>query len=534
VKQSCKNCTTNFEIDQQDQDFYKKIDVPHPTHCPFCRQNRKLALRNERFLHHSSCDLCDKKMLSMIPPETDYTVYCNACWRSDKWNPQDYGRPYDPHRSFFEQFNELQNEVPSFALHQDKDSTNCNYVNYGIANKNCYLAMCAFSEDIYYSHTVVKSKNCMDCTRITECELCYSCLDCRGSYNLLFSQDCQNCSDSAFLKDCVSCKDCLLCAGLRNKQFCYMNEQLTKAEYQEKRGKMELSNQAIRDLKVTLNEASKKVPKKYFHGINCENFSGDYIENSRNLKECFDCLDGVENLAYCQVCGMKCFDCYDTSNAGLGTELCYEAHGIVSCNNCKFIYSGRDLQDSDYSQFCTSSDHLFGCIGLTHKSYHILNKEYSPEEYKALKAKIIANMKRDAEYGEFFPLKYSKFPYNHTLAFEYDPITQDQAKEKGFKWKDVDPSEDPVATTAKDSICCSNCSRHYKTISQELDFYKKFDLPIPDICHECRHKERFSNRNAPHLYDRQCDRCHSDIKTSYSKEQPEIIYCEGCYLKELA
>ncbi|MBI5220508.1 MAG: hypothetical protein HY978_01565 [Candidatus Liptonbacteria bacterium] len=33
----CQNCKTDFTIDPEDFDFYRKIDVPPPTWCPECR-----------------------------------------------------------------------------------------------------------------------------------------------------------------------------------------------------------------------------------------------------------------------------------------------------------------------------------------------------------------------------------------------------------------------------------------------------------------------------------------------------------------
>jgi len=40
-------------------------------------------------------------------------------------------------------------------------------------------------------------------------------------------------------------------------------------------------------------------------------------------------------------------------------------------------------------------------------------------------------------------------------------------------------------------------------------------------------------RNPRKLYDRKCDKCSIDIKTTYSPERPEIVYCEECYNKEI-
>jgi hypothetical protein len=54
-------------------------------------------------------------------------------------------------------------------------------------------------------------------------------------------------------------------------------------------------------------------------------------------------------------------------------------------------------------------------------------------------------------------------------------------------------------------------------------------LPIPTKHPDQRHIERVNLRNPRILHDRNCDKCGVDIKTSYSPDRSEIIYCEKCY-----
>ena len=77
-----------------------------------------------------------------------------------------------------------------------------------------------------------------------------------------------------------------------------------------------------------------------------------------------------------------------------------------------------------------------GCLAVRKRSYMILNKEYTKEEYEALKAQIVESMKADGTYGEFFPQQMSPFGYNETLAKEYFPMTRDEALAKGFRWQE--------------------------------------------------------------------------------------------------
>jgi hypothetical protein len=66
-----------------------------------------------------------------------------------------------------------------------------------------------------------------------------------------------------------------------------------------------------------------------------------------------------------------------------------------------------------------------------------------------------------------------------------------------------------------------------------LDFYRKHNLPIPKRHPDQRHLDRMALRNPRKLFDRKCDKCEKDIKTTYSSDRSEIVYCEECYNKEV-
>jgi len=530
MEQTCKNCSQKFEINQKDQKFYEKIKWPKPTHCPDCRRHRRFALRNELNLHRNTCQKCQKSIISVFPAQTEYTVFCKECWHSDKWDPMDYGKEYDFSRPFFEQFSELEKSIPHFALFQDGENENCEYINYGLSNKSCYLSLVAYCEDVYYSHGAIQTTSSMDCGTVTACELCYDCIDCTGCYNLLFGQDCYNTSDSYFLVDCIGCSNCFCSVGLRNKKFVFENVQLTEAEYKKRFAEITLTNETIKEWKNKLREIELKTPKKHIHGRANENVTGDYIENCKNLVQCFDCLAGMEESAYCDLCGMDSHNVYDSYATGIGTTFSLELNGGSNVNNSKCLYFIRQMQDCEYCQICFNGDHLFGCYGLKHKKYCILNKQYSKEEYEELYPKIIEHMKSTGEYGEFFPIKISPMAYNETIAHQYYPLSKQEALEKGYKW--LDPEPRPHYGDAQDVVTCRTCNNQFKLISHEKEFYKKFNLPEPEKCPTCRNITRFKKRNAFKLYDRQCQKCQGPIQTSYSPEQPEIIYCEPCYLAE--
>jgi formylmethanofuran dehydrogenase subunit E len=83
------------------------------------------------------------------------------------------------------------------------------------------------------------------------------------------------------------------------------------------------------------------------------------------------------------------------------------------------------------------------------------------------------------------------------------------------------------------AIECEVTKKPFRIIKQELEFYRKHNLPVPKKHPDIRHLERMKLRNPRKLFDRKCDKCDCEMKSTYSKNREEIVYCEGCYEKEV-
>ena len=241
--------------------------------------------------------------------------------------------------------------------------------------------------------------------------------------------------------------------------------------------------------------------------------------------------------------------CYDIMVFGSqkGAEFCYENHeigdGVRNIFFCDQIWTG--CYDIFYSKLCIQNCHnLFGCMGLKHQNYCILNKQYSREEYEELLPKIIEHMKHVGEFGEFFPASMSPFAYNEAAVQDYFPLQKEDALKAGYKWKDPDPKEylqqkysipenisDVPDAIINEILACTSCGKNYKIIPEELKFYKRSALPVPVKCSECRHKVRFAMRNPRQLYDCKCKKCDTQIITTFNPESGSLVYCEKCYLE---
>src|SRR3990167_1846200 len=105
--------------------------------------------------------------------------------------------------------------------------------------------------------------------------------------------------------------------------------------------------------------------------------------------------------------------------------------GSLTSSNCISTVYPMYCNETQYSDSCYNCVNCFGCVGLNKKNYHILNKKYSKEDYGKIKEEIVESMKKNGIYGDFLPPSLSPFGYNETLAQEYFPMTEKEAREKG-------------------------------------------------------------------------------------------------------
>ncbi len=556
MKKACRQCSAPFEITPDDLAFYEKVSpefggkkylIPPPTHCPDCRQQRRLTFRNERHLYHRKCDKTGKQIISMYAPASPVTVYEKSVWWSDQWDPLSYGRAIDFSRPFFEQYQELHNVVPRPSLYQ-KNVENSDYTNHVENLKNGYLSVDvgAGSEDIYFSKWIIASKDICDCYQMEKAELCYESLYSVGDFRAIHVFLSDRCVDSAFLYDCEDCDQCFLCSNLRHKKFCIENKQYSEAEYKAAMEQVNLGSHAV--FQACLLKYQDMLRNRTIHRdlalLHCEDCTGDFLYQCKNVRDSFEVVDS-QDCRYCHDAGyLK--DCYDIYESAFDCELQCDSY---SCNRAKYIlFTGicYDTSNLAYCNNCHNSHDLFGCIGMKRNKYCILNKEYSKEEYEMLVPKLIEHMKKSGEYGEFFPMSLSPFGYNESVAQEYFPLTEDDALSRGLRWHTEEESQaqylgpayeipDSIADVTDDItkqiLQCSITGKPYKIIPQELKFYQKIGVPIPRKCPDRRHAERMALRNPRKLWDGQCTKCQKKILTSYAPGRPEIVYCEECYLQ---
>ena len=588
---TCQNCKQNFIITSEDKGFYEKMKVPAPTFCYLCRAQRRFAWRNERVLYKRKSDFSDQEIFTMFSAESGVKIYEKEIWMSDKWDPMDYGVDYDFSKPFFVQYFELVKKVPFKALNV-VNGVNSPYANNMTDPKNCYLVFnSGYVEDSMYGHGVDTSKWCVDVSHVSKCENCYEGFNLASCSTSIFSSQCENSFNMMFSKNCSGCQDCFGCVNLRKKSYCIWNEQYSREEYLEKLKSFNLgSYQELQKIKKQVLDFWMKFPNKFLEGFQNTNVSGNYISHSKDVKNSFMVREG-QNLHYCQYLqeGAPCKDCWDYSVWGDNNQLVYECHACgIGTQNMRFcLLCQENVHDISYSICCEGgSENLFGCVNLRKKRYCILNKQYTKEEYETLLPKIMKHMdempyvdKRGIvyKYGEFFPTELSIFAYDATMAQEYFPLSKEKAVELGYAWEDsternykpdfvIGSLPDDIKEVKDDIVnkviacehagkCNQLCTTAFKIIPDELNFYRKMNLPLPRLCPNCRTFERLKQRTGIQLSQRKCqcagdtsaggeyknsvshfhneEPCPNEFETAFTPERQEIIYCEKCYQAEV-
>jgi len=562
---NCKQCQVQFEINSEDLEFLEKISpivdgekfvIPPPSLCPECRQKRRMSYRNERNLYLRKCDITGKQIFSIFSPDSPHKVCDKDVWWSDQFDPMHYGRDFDENKSFFEQFYKLSLEIPLPSLRVEK-SENSDFNNDIGDCKDCYLCARTHScQNCHYTYRGNHSKDCVDCMQAVDSESLYECIECVNCNNCNYLEFCNNCSGSSFLFDCRGCNDCFLSANLRNKQYCYMNQQLTREQYEKKMAEFDFGSHDMISHALSEFEKIKQDAKyKNLAIVNSENCTGDNIVDCKNCQSSFG-LKFSENSKYLWDI-MRYKNSFDAYSGGRDSELIYETTAVANSYDCHFCLRATESRHVNYSYFIRSSKNIFGCIGLNHKEFCILNKQYSEDEYNRLTKKIIKKMVEDGEYGEFFPISNSPFAYNETVANDSFSLDKAEALSLGYRWLDSDPKEYLPATAQvptnikgvgesilQEILSCEcesgclahkekKCGKNYKINPLELAFYLKQNLPIPHKCPDCRFRARQRTKNPMKLRDAVCVKCSKNIETTIPERPNLKVYCAACYEKEI-
>ncbi|MBI4407134.1 MAG: hypothetical protein HY565_01390, partial [Candidatus Kerfeldbacteria bacterium] len=374
MQPTCQQCQQSFEIDAIDQAFYKRIAVPVPTFCWRCRMQRRFAFRNERKLYPGTCSKTGKAIITIFDPTLGLTVYDRDVWWADDWSALEFGQAYDFSRPFFTQWSELLKRVPHPAVFNSKctDSAYCNHV--GELNK-CYLVFASWEGDnVCYATRESNCKDSFDLSGSATTELSYETIAGSTQYNVQFVQNTTQARDSQFLYECRNVHDCFGCVNLRNKSFCWFNEQLDEATYRQRLADTDLGSYGqLQTVIKKFTDLKQSSIHRATNATNAPRSTGQNLVNTENCDHCFDAR-GVNDCRYCVNAVGPMSDSYDGYGVGAEAELLYEVVD-TGVKGSQLFFSAVTWGGNNvfYSYNCTNCRDCFGCIGLRNAQYCILN-----------------------------------------------------------------------------------------------------------------------------------------------------------------
>jgi ribosomal protein S27E len=249
--------------------------------------------------------------------------------------------------------------------------------------------------------------------------------------------------------------------------------------------------------------------------------------------------------------GYGAHDIYD-GYAYTQSEFSMEVIGFT-WHKSAFILTGEyNCDNCYYCQHINACENCFWCIGIKNKKYCILNKQYTKEEYETLVWKIIAQMSGDKQRGEFFPVNMSTFCYNETMAQDNRPLTKEEASARWWQWQEqeffvnipegmerIQWKDLPLTIEEIDDdiihkvIICEETGKPFRIIKQELEFYRKHNIPLPTKHQDARQIEVLKKRMPKRFHIIQCNKCNQETLSVYHDNSWYNVWCESCYNKEI-
>lgn len=549
-----EHCEGEFEVTAEDIEFLRSLRVPAPRYCPTCRRMRRFVHNGLTQLFKRPCNVPGhtESMISVLPSESPFPVYEYIHFIGDDFDPFQFGVDYKQGESPLAQLFELRKvfPMPSF-LNRDPSSVNSEYSNGGKDLKNGYYCFGGFrSEDIWYTNLVNKSKEIMDSRAINKCDRLYGGVSSDGMYNSAYIYFSKDSSDSYFLFDCRNCADCFGCVNLRNKRYCIWNEQKTKEEYEAfMKSIRPFSHRMIEDTKEKFWNFIQTLPMNASRNISSQNTFGTLNERSSDLFDATDC-DNSEHCRHVDA-ALSHKDSMDILFSGGHSHSLYQTINVGNqASNMKFSVSTKFSTDCEFVFNSKNLSNCFMCFGLQNKSYCVLNKQYTPEEYWPLVDQIKTDMLNRGEYGEAPDLKFSAQAYNFALAGMYFPLPEKTIRELGgytasipetnigttetINHKDI---PDTIGEVTDDilnkAIICEQTGRPFRIIATELAFYRKMGLPVPHKHPSVRMEKHFRSVPMGIRFHTNCMKCGKATESIFNPTDNYILYCTECFGQEV-
>ena len=80
---SCIKCNRNYKVIDQELLFYRKMNIPIPRKCFYCRHRDRIVRRGPYKFWNRNCAKCNKEINTNYAPERPEIVYCEKCYQQE-------------------------------------------------------------------------------------------------------------------------------------------------------------------------------------------------------------------------------------------------------------------------------------------------------------------------------------------------------------------------------------------------------------------------------------------------------------------
>ncbi len=79
----CIDCNRNYKIIAQELLFYRKMNIPIPRKCFYCRHQDRILRRGPYKFWNRNCAKCKKEIITNYSPDRMEIVYCEKCYQQE-------------------------------------------------------------------------------------------------------------------------------------------------------------------------------------------------------------------------------------------------------------------------------------------------------------------------------------------------------------------------------------------------------------------------------------------------------------------
>lgn len=547
----CAITGEKWDMTEEEIGWYRKFNVPPSTISPVNRWRLMTSYFCGWQWWYAKHPETGKPVLSFVHPATGYKVLPEK-----EWFQKDFSHithEYNSEQPFFEQFYQMHKQIPVTSSIDVKESINSislvslgdedSFFTLGCRAKRSFNCSCAL--DIEDCAEIVWADNLQNCFNVTQSNNLFGCR---------YVKESRDCINSMLLFDCRNCENCFGAFNKRNKKYLWFNEELSKDEWEKRFSEIDLSCRS--KIKPYIEKFHETIGQEAIWPENfieaSENCTGEYISGGTNLSNCFASKPTSKDMFWVCFAHGGCSNCAFCAGVYYNTDCYYS----VSANSSRslYCYEAFRCQETEYCQYVFDCEYCFGCSGIRRKKFCIFNKQYSEDEYWQKLDEIKCNMLDRGEYGEFFPAKYSPSYYPDAGALVLDAQDMGEA----FGALDFDPEsmgaigeplydESKMRSTEEIPDCINSVkseewvgvpimdpkvNRRFGFVRPEIEFYKKNQIPLPNVHFIPRIKQLYFESNSGVFDQSTCDKCKKKITIARNiTYKNRKIYCKPCYLE---